>query len=115
MWSHSPSFASTLAAFWRLVTLNVAGAFLSCLNRSVTTMTEAEILSRLPRLPKDITATATDTGKYIAIGFSRGKSTRRVTIIKAKFERSPVQEAFEASEFLIASLDAEWTKGEDLR
>lgn len=71
----------------------------------MTTMTEAEILSRLPRLPKDITATATDTGTYIAIGLSRDGKSHRVTILKRLFEKFPAEEAETAAKWLMDRLD----------
>jgi hypothetical protein len=104
MYLPSRSFASTSAGFWRLVALNVAGAFLSCLSRSVT-MTEADILSRLPKLPEGVKATATDTGSLIAIGLSRGEITRRITIPARLWKKAPELEARCAAEFLLQRLD----------
>jgi hypothetical protein len=68
-------------------------------------MTEAEILRRLPRLPRDITATATDLGKYIAIGLSRDGKAQRVIILKRLFEKFPAEEAETAAKWLMDRLD----------
>lgn len=68
-------------------------------------MTEAEILSRLPKLPEGVRATATDTGVYIALGLARGEITRRITILRRQWEKAADQEARYACEFLLQRLD----------